>query len=234
MANQMSETDISVFVDESGTFDSDKDSSRFYLICLVLHDQRESIASEVVALEDSLAAIGLELEHCIHAGPLIRRELGCANMNRDDRRRIMARMMAFVRRAPYSYKCFALDKKFVSAEAAIHDFLLQHIVRFLIDNADMLNGYDRIKVYYDNGQRQIKDLLMEAFSIFSAKTLFVSDVHPESYRLFQVADILCMLELIRHRLLAGGRLTRSEYEFFNGFQNLNKNYFKVIARKQCR
>ena len=62
----------------------------------------------------------------------------------------------------------------------------------------------------------------------------MSDVHPESYRLFQVADILCMLELIRHRLLAGGRLTRSEYEFFNGFQNLNKNYFKVIARKQCR
>ena len=146
----------------------------------------------------------------------------------------MSRMMAFVRRAPYSYKCFALDKKFVSAEAAIHDFLLQHIVRFLIDNADMLNGYDRIKVYYDNGQRQIKDLLMEAFSIFSAKTLFVSDVHPESYRLFQVADMLCMLELIRHRLLAGGRLTRSEYDFFNGFQNLNKNYFKVIARKQCR
>ena len=234
MANQMSETDISVFVDESGTFDSDKDSSRFYLICLVLHDQRESIARDVVALEDSLAAIGLEREHCIHAGPLIRRELGYANMNRDDRRRIMSRMMAFVRRAPYSYKCFALDKKFFSADAAIHDFLLQHIVRFLIDNADMLNGYDRIKVYYDNGQRQIKDLLMEAFSIFSAKTLFVSDVHPESYRLFQVADILCMLELIRHRLLAGGRLTRSEYEFFNGFQNLNKNYFKVIARKQCR
>lgn len=234
MANQMSETDISVFVDESGTFDSDKDSSRFYLICLVLHDQRESIARDVVALEDSLAAIGLEREHCIHAGPLIRRELGYANMNRDDRRRIMSRMMAFVRRAPYSYKCFALDKKFVSADAAIHDFLLQHIVRFLIDNADMLNGYDRIKVYYDNGQRQIKDLLMEAFSIFSAKTLFVSDVHPESYRLFQVADMLCMLELIRHRLLAGGRLTRSEYDFFNGFQNLNKNYFKVIARKQCR
>lgn len=234
MANQMSETDISVFVDESGTFDSDKDSSRFYLICLVLHDQRESIARDVVALEDSLAAIGLEREHCIHAGPLIRRELGYANMNRDDRRRIMSRMMAFVRRAPYSYKCFALDKKFFSADAAIHDFLLQHIVRFLIDNADMLNGYDRIKVYYDNGQRQIKDLLMEAFSIFSAKTLFVSDVHPESYRLFQVADMLCMLELIRHRLLAGGRLTRSEYDFFNGFQNLNKNYFKVIARKQCR
>ena len=234
MVNQMNETDISVFVDESGTFDSDEDSSRFYLICLVIHDQRESIARDVAALEDSLLAIGLGRDHCIHAGPLIRRELGYADMTRDDRRRIMARMMAFVRRAPYSYKCFALDKKFVSTDTAIHDFLLQHIVRFLIDNADMFNGYGRIKVYYDNGQRQIKAILSEAFSIFASKTVFVSDVHPDGYRLFQVADVLCTLELIRHRLIAGGRLTRSEYEFFNGFQNLNRNYFKVIARKQCR
>ena len=70
----MKETDISVFVDESGSFDSDDESSRFYLICLVVHDQREAIEGEVAALEDSLALLGLERGHCIHAGPLIRRE----------------------------------------------------------------------------------------------------------------------------------------------------------------
>ena len=43
----MKETDISVFVDESGSFDSDDESSRFYLICLVVHDQREAIEGEV-------------------------------------------------------------------------------------------------------------------------------------------------------------------------------------------
>ena len=34
--SKVKETDISVFVDESGSFDSDDVSSRFYLICLVL------------------------------------------------------------------------------------------------------------------------------------------------------------------------------------------------------
>jgi hypothetical protein len=35
----MSDKDISVFVDESGRFAPDSNSSRYYLICLVLHDQ---------------------------------------------------------------------------------------------------------------------------------------------------------------------------------------------------
>ena len=229
----MNETDISVFVDESGSFDSDDESSRFYLICLVIHDQRENIADLVTALEDAFAALGMEADHCVHAGPLIRREGEYVGLRRDERRRIMARMMAFIRRVPFTYKSFALDKKFISGDAAIHDFLLQHIVRFLIDKADVLNGFDRLKVYYDNGQRQIKNLLKEAFSIYAAKTVFVDGVHPKEYRLFQVADVLCTLELIRCKLQAGGKLNKSEYEFFNGFQNLNRNYFKVINRKQC-
>ena len=228
----MRETDISVFVDESGSFDSDDESSRFYLICLVVHDQNEAISDIVLALNESLSELGIGSDHCVHAGPLIRREGEYEGMSRDERRRIMSRMMAFIRRAPFSYKSFAFDKKFSSGNAAIHDFLLQHIVRFLIDNADVFNRYDSLKIYYDNGQRQIKNLLREAFSIFAAKTVFVDNVHPGDYRLFQSADVLCTLELIRCKLRAGGRLNKSEYDFFNGFQNLNRNYFRLIDRKQ--
>ena len=60
----MKETDINVFVDESGSFDSDDGSSRFYLICLVVHDQREDIEGDVAALEDALASLGLALSGC--------------------------------------------------------------------------------------------------------------------------------------------------------------------------
>lgn len=77
----MKEKDISVFVDESGSFDSDDVSSRFYLICLVVHDQREYIAEMVSALEDALAELGMERTHCVHAGPLIRREGEYAEMS---------------------------------------------------------------------------------------------------------------------------------------------------------
>ena len=109
---------------------------------------------------------------------------------------------------------------------------LQKLVRFLIENADDFNAYDRLKVYYDDGQPQIKQLLREAFAIFASKTVFVQDVQPDKYRLFQVADVLCTLELLRAKLSSGERLSRSEFDFFNGLQNLRKNYLKPILGKE--
>ena len=190
-----------------------------------------AISDAVEALDDSLAALGVGRKHCIHAGPLVRREREYANMLREDRRRIFGKMMSFIRKVDFKYKCFALDKKFVSGETAIHDSLLQRLVRFLIDNSEVLNGYDRLKIYYDDGQPQIKQLLKEAFALFAAKTIFVENVQPENYRLFQAADVLCTLELTRLKLQSGERLSRSEFDFFNGIQNLRRNYLKPLSRK---
>lgn len=228
----MKESCISVFVDESGSFDPEVSSSRYYLICLVLHDQNDAIDGEVAKLEDSMEAIGVGRNHSIHAGPLIRREREYSGMGREERRAIMSRMMSFIRKAPFSYECFALDKKYISNGAAIHDSLLQMLVRFLIDRSDRLNGYDRLRIYYDNGQSQVKDLLVEAFAIYASRTEFAVDVHPDRYRLFQVADTLCTLELARLKLQAGDRLSNSEFEFFGGVQNLKRYYLKPIVRKR--
>ena len=228
----MQDKEISVFVDESGSFDPDAASSRYYLLCLVFHDQAHDLYSGIATLENSLADLGLDKEHCIHAGPLIRREREYGSMSREERRAIISRMMSFIRRAPVEYACFALDKKFMSGASAIHDVLLQSIVRCLIDHADCLNQCDCIKVYYDNGQAQVKTILKQSFAIYSSKTVYVDDVHPAEYRLFQVADTLCTLELTRAKLDAGDRLSASEFEFFGGIQNLRKQYLKPISRKR--
>ena len=230
----MTEKDISVFVDESGSFDLDVGSSRYYVICLVLHDQASDISEAVERLGGALAAMGLDHDHCIHAGPLIRREREYANFLREDRRRILGRMMSFIRKADFSYACFALDKKFLSGDTALHDILLQQLVRFLVDNANDFNSYAHLKIYYDDGQPEVKSLLREAFAMYASRTEFVGEVHPENYRLFQAADTLCTLELMRLKLKSGERLSRSEFEFFNGIQNLNRNYFKPIDQKRHR
>ena len=62
-----------MFVDESGSFDSQIVPSRFYVIALVFHDQSFAIASQIAALEEILARIGYP-SLCFHAGPIIRRE----------------------------------------------------------------------------------------------------------------------------------------------------------------
>ncbi len=56
---------------------------------------------------------------------------------------------------------------------------------------------------------------------------------PAKYRLFQVADFLCTLELTRIKLENEHQISESEKKFFVSIQNLKKHYLKPVARKQA-
>ena len=223
--------EISVFVDESGSFEPTVVSSRFYLVCFVFHDQSRDISGLVSEIGSALSGLGLSPNHCVHAGPLIRREGEYQNMLREERRGIFAKMLAFTRKAPISYHRFIVDKHFNDGDTAVHDSLLQAMAAFLVNMAPTLNSYDTIKVYYDNGQSQVMSVLREAFAMFSSKTDFVDDVRPEKYRLFQVADMICTVELIGAKLERGGGLSTSEDPFFGGAHKFKRNILKQIRSK---
>ena len=223
--------EISVFVDESGSFDPFASSSQFYIICLLFHDQSQSLSEIVDSLNSELKGIGLDANQAIHAGPLIRWEQPYRNLRRQDRRIIFSKLLAFMRRADITYRCFAVDKRFIYGRKTLHDRLLQQMVAFLISHTDEFNSYDKLKVYYDNGQSALTSLIKEAFSIFSSRTEYTPDVEPSKYRLFQVADIVCTLELAREKLSDDSGLSESETVFFGGIKNLKKNYLKILDRK---
>ena len=224
--------EISIFVDESGSFEPDEASSRFYLICFVMHDQSDDIQLWLDNLEESFSAFPRPAVDCIHLGPLIRREQPYSTLPMEVRQSIFRKMMAFVRKAEISYKCFIIDKHFDSADTAVHDKLLQAITRFLIDNSKTFNSFDALKVYYDNGQSQVKALLKEAFAMFSSIVEFVPDVHPSSYRLFQAADLICTLELIAAK--PEGTMTESEKRFFGSRRVFMRDIFRQIKRKEMK
>ena len=223
--------EISVFVDESGSFAADEKSSRYYLVCLLLHDQSEDLSDLIVNLENAFALSSLGRGHCVHVGPLIRREGEYVQMNREQRQWIFRKMMAFVRKANISYRCFLIDKHFNDGDNAVHDKLLQDINRFLIDNAALFNAYDKLKIYYDDGQRQVTSLLREAFAMFSSTSEFVTDVKPANYRLFQAADLLCSLELIAAKIVAGEPMTLSERRFFGDEREFKRDILRSVRRK---
>ncbi|MBO7683453.1 MAG: DUF3800 domain-containing protein [Kiritimatiellae bacterium] len=223
--------EISVFVDESGSYEPDRQSSRYYLVCMVFHDQDIDISAELDKLEDSLEAMGLDRCHCVHAGPLIRRESEYAGMSREERRGIFRRLFLFMLKTDISYKCFVIDKNFIGMTQDVHDSLLQQIVGFLLSKSDKFAAFDKLKVYHDNGQSNLTTLLKEAFTLFASRTEFVPNVEPARYRLFQVADIACTLELARSKLLSQDGLSMSELAFFGGAKNFKKNYLKPLDRR---
>ena len=228
--------EISVFVDESGSFapaGSDLHSP-YYLLCMVFHDQSDDISKEIDRLRDAFIQTGLDADHTVHAGPMIRREEEYRTMSRELRIRIFRRMMVFIQKANFKYKCFKLFKPYNSGDGAIHDTLLQDIVDFLISHREDFNASEKIKVYYDNGQTQVTALLREAFAIYSSKVVFATDVQPAKYRLFQAADVICTLALVKTKLLVNGSVSESEDRFFGGIKNLKKNYLKPLSRKEYR
>ena len=86
---------LSLFVDESGILGEPATASRFYILGLVLHDQRVSIAPAAAELARRLEGIGIK-DLCFHAGPILRGNNGFSFMTYDLRRRIFHRMRKLV------------------------------------------------------------------------------------------------------------------------------------------
>ena len=82
-------------------------------------------------------------------------------------------------------------------EDAIRDWLDD----FIRNNRDSLRTFDTIKVYYDNGQKWLGDLIHESFNrnVVEDELVFKEKVSPSQYKLIQVADLLCTYSLLREK-----------------------------------
>ena len=81
---------------------------------------------------------------------------------------------------------------------------------------------------YDNGQVELNKILASVFSALLRDVEF-RKVYPSAYRLFQVADLICTLELISLKM-ENHILSKSEMQFFGNQRDFQKNYLKPIRR----
>jgi len=219
--------ELSIFVDESGSFDSSCDPSRFYIVTCVFHDQSKALTEPLMRLEEQLGYLGYS-GACVHAGPLIRREEEYRDTDIVVRRRLFGRMVAFARSSPIRYRSFVVDKRFFVNPVAMQEELARQIHEFIATDGRWIAAAKAIKIYYDNGQAQVKSLLKRSFA--TLPVTFPTRVTPERYRLFQAADLICTLELLRQKLNENIALSRSEEYFFDGVRTLKKNILKPIER----
>ncbi len=106
----------------------------------------------------------------------------------------------------------------------------REIANTLRKHESFLSGFDRIILYYDNGQVELTKILTSVFSALFANVEF-KKVRPVDYKLFQVADLVCTMELLSIK----GRqnaFSRSEMEFFHSIRDFTKNYMKALLKKK--
>ena len=223
--------ELSVFVDESGDFGQYDYHCPFYIVSIVFHEQTNDLSENLLNLERKLSEIGYE-NLCIHCGPIIRSEAEFRNESIDTRKKILMRMMSFVRNADIEYETLCVEKKHIEDDVELVLKLSKQLSAIIKSHLDYFQSFDAIKVYYDNGQAQVRKVLTSVFGVLLENVKFKT-VSPSDYRLFQVADLVCTMKLIstknEHRLVS-----KTEIQFFGSEKEFKNSYIKLLKRKRMK
>ena len=220
---------LSVFVDESGDFGELKERPAYYLVTMVLHDQSTDITQPIRALEESVRNAGFSIEY-IHTLPAIRREGIFENYSIDERRQLIYKMLNFYNKCSIRHITIAVNRREAPDRVALSGRLARELKKMLDSHADAFNAYEKIIVYYDHGQMELNSILSAVFSIYFSNVEFRTAA-PQQYRLLQVADFVCSMELLRIKRNEK-RLSNTEEKFFYKPQELKKAFLKSIDKKR--
>lgn len=221
--------ELSIFVDESGDFGVGGDGMAQYLVTMVFHDQSKDISAAVSKLNNSLRSSGLGIEY-IHTGPIIRREEVFAGMSIDERRKLVYKMLNFFNSIDIHHCTVSVDRKEAQDKVSLSGRLAKAIKKILDDHESFFRAYDKIIVYYDNGQAELSSILNAVFSLCFSDVSF-RKADPREYKLLQVADFVCSMALLEIKR-DENRLSSSETRFFYKPQELKKTFLKSVRKKR--
>ncbi len=220
--------ELSIFVDESGDFGEYKYHSPFYIITMIFHNQGNDLTKQIRKFNQELLQLGFQSNHCVHSGPIIRKESPYEHLNIKERRQIFNKMVSFTRQIDISFKTFHIEKKHITDTVEASGKLSKQLALFIRDNYDEFLSYDTIKVYYDNGQVEVTRILSSVLNALLPSVEF-RKVFPSEYRLFQVADLICTLELTRLKMNSK-IISKHELSFWGKESDFRKNYLKPVYR----
>ena len=224
--------ELSIFVDESGDFGEYSTHSPYYIVTMVLHDQSKDISSEIIKLNNELTNLGHK-DHVVHTEPLIRREEDYQNLSPNERRSIFTKLYYFTTKCGIQYKSFIFQKREFENTFKLEGRMAREISLFIRENLTYFQGFEQVILYYDNGQHELNRILNTVLAT-ELTDYDARKVLPSDYKLFQAADLICTLELLRLKSQTGN-LTRSETLIFHSKRDLKKDFLRGIRRKlfQC-
>ncbi|MDO4499621.1 MAG: ABC transporter [Coriobacteriaceae bacterium] len=223
--------ELSIFVDESG---SQNGHSAYVIVSLVFHEQDEVLDSYISAMEEDLARKGLP-NLPFHASPLMYGKGPYKGLEMDVRKKMLACFEAFCRRAPFSCKSFSYKRSEVEEPSLFTARFKRDLVVFLTDNLEYFQNFDCVKIYYDNGQQMVTAALHSALDfILSKEAVLYRMANAWEYRLSQVADCICTLELTDIKFQRN-ELTETDIKVFGtNYSAFRKNHLKHIQKKEIR
>lgn len=225
----MTEKVLSCFIDEAGDFGEYEHHSPYYIVAVVVHEQSNSIQADIDGFEGYLSSVGFP-HHALHTGPLVRRESVYKDLEMEQRQKLFNLLFRFTRKIPIRFFIAKVKKAECKNADALEAKITREIKSEIEKEDDYWRSFDKIIIYYDNGQKALKRILNVLFnSLFS--NVEVRKISPVDYKLFQVADLICTLAHIRSKIDIG-QFSKSEAEFFSSQHEFKKNYWRKLEHQQ--
>lgn len=223
-------SELSIFVDESG----DKSNhAQYFILTLVLHDQSVSIASNISIYEQTLTDADIP-NIPFHSEPLLNGHGDYAILTLERRKKILTAFSSLVRFLPIRYKAFVYKRAHFDSINKLAARMKHDISSMFFDNLEFFQSFEHVKIYYDNGQNIVKSALYDSVEFALSKQAVVRKrTTMTEYRLAQVADYLCTIELAAVKYAAkenGGTYDK----FFGGVGSFKKNWLKQARRKAIK
>ena len=218
---------LSVFCDEAGQQDM---SAGYYLVTLILHDQEEHLFSAMEGYRRHLRESGLP-DIPFHMVDLLQGYGDYELLDLKLRKKLLVRFSIFMQKAPIEYITLAYSKFDVCDGAALAARMKRDMVDVLFDHLGWFQKFDKVAIYYDEGQQVVTRALHRAFDymlpqgVVDYKTLRYQD-----RRLAQAADYYCSIELAALRYEKGIE-SKTYLKFFGSRGAFKKNWLKQARRK---
>lgn len=221
-------SDLSLFLDESG---SDNLRDTYYILALVVHDQADAPANNIVRYELALRDKGLP-DVPFHATPLLNGHDAYEGMDLAERKRLFSAFRVFFRHLPVRYGLVVLRTREYSTLADVEAAMRRKIVDFLFDNLAYFQAFDSVKIYYDDGQQSIATALHKAIDYaLSKNAVTYRPASAADYRLSQAADYICTVELTALKY-EGKASTATDEKFFGSWSQFKKGVLKEVRAKR--
>ena len=178
-----------------------------------MHESSDSIENELKYLNQKLDE--LNYDGMIHLAYLIAKRGDYAKFDLEKRKKIFWSIFYFSSRVKVKLRTIIVDKKFMNRKNQLTVLLARKINEFINENREYLELFDKIVIYYDNGQETLATILDTLFSYNSKVERRIEFDHKEK-RLFQVSDMLTVIDKMNYKRMNNIQFTNAEKYFFKG------------------
>ena len=202
---------LNIFIDESGDFGFVDGSSDLYAVSFTLHESSDPINRELNYLNESLNK--QNYDGMLHLAYLVAKRDEYANFTLEQRQKIFWTIFNFARKVPVKLKTIILDKRYMNNKSQLNKAIFTEISKFVNENKKYFDTFDKIVIYYDNGQETLGTILDIIFVADDRIERRIEFDHTRK-RLFQVSDMLTFIDKLDYKFHNNMPFTKAEKYFF--------------------